>query len=118
MASLGWFRDLLMLAFSLLLLVITGLLVTQSGFVVSPMDGARSLLPLSLIIIATICMMWTLRLLDDLVVSPGAAVARHQPFGHLRHRTRLYRRGGATRRGLPQDLQGRRPSPHPRRRSG
>ena len=61
MASLGWFRDLLMLAFSLLLLVVTGLLVTQSGFAVSPMDGARSLLPLSLIIIATVCMMWTLR---------------------------------------------------------
>ena len=61
MASLGWFRDLLMLAFSLLLLVVTGLLVTQSGFAVSPMDGARSLLPLSLIIIATVCMMFTLR---------------------------------------------------------
>ena len=62
MASLGWFRDLLMLAFSLLLLVITGLLVTESRFVVSPMDGARSLLPLSLIIVATITMLWTLRL--------------------------------------------------------
>ena len=62
MASLGWFRDLLMLAFSLLLLVITGLLVTQSSFVVSPMDGARSLLPLSLIIVATVTMLWTLRL--------------------------------------------------------
>ena len=31
MASLGWFRDLLMLIFSLLLLVITGLLVTDSA---------------------------------------------------------------------------------------
>jgi cellulose synthase/poly-beta-1,6-N-acetylglucosamine synthase-like glycosyltransferase len=62
MASLGWFRDLLMLAFSTLLLVITGLLVTQSRFAVSPMDGARSLLPLSLIVIATICNMYTLRL--------------------------------------------------------
>ena len=61
MASLGWFRDLLMLAFSLLLLVISGLSVTNSGFAVSPMDGSRSLLPLSLIIIATICMMFTLR---------------------------------------------------------
>jgi cellulose synthase/poly-beta-1,6-N-acetylglucosamine synthase-like glycosyltransferase len=61
MASLGWFRDLLMLMFSLLLLVIVGLSVTNSGFAVSPMDGSRSLLPLSLIIIATICMMWTLR---------------------------------------------------------
>src|ERR1039458_3322948 len=62
MASVGWFRDLLMLAFSLLLLVITGLLAADSRFAVSPMDGARSLLPLSLIIIATICMLWTLRL--------------------------------------------------------
>jgi len=62
MASVGWFRDLLMLAFSLLLLVITGLLVADSRFAVSPMDGTRSLLPLSLIIIATICMLWTLRL--------------------------------------------------------
>jgi len=59
MASLGWFRDLLMLAFSLLLLVITGLLATESGFVVAPMDGSRSLLPLAFIMIATICMMFT-----------------------------------------------------------
>src|SRR5262249_12017198 len=50
MASLGWFRDLLMVAFSLLLLVITGLLVTGSSFAVAPMDGARSVLPMSLII--------------------------------------------------------------------
>ena len=61
MASVGWFRDLLMLAFSLLLLATTGLLVASSKFAVAPMEGARSLLPLSLIIIATICMMWTLR---------------------------------------------------------
>jgi hypothetical protein len=62
MASVGWFRDLLMLAFSVLLLVITGLLAADSRFAVSPMEGGRSLLPLSLIIIATICMLWTLRL--------------------------------------------------------
>jgi hypothetical protein len=61
MASLGWFRDLLMLAFSLLLLAITGLVVTHSRVAISPMDGHRSLLPLSLIIVATICMQWTLR---------------------------------------------------------
>jgi cellulose synthase/poly-beta-1,6-N-acetylglucosamine synthase-like glycosyltransferase len=60
MASLGWFRDLLMLAFSLLLLVITGLLATHSSFDVAPMDGTRSLLPLSFILIATLCMMWSL----------------------------------------------------------
>ena len=39
MASLGWFRDLLMLAFSLLLLAIAGLLVTHSRFAVSPLEG-------------------------------------------------------------------------------
>jgi cellulose synthase/poly-beta-1,6-N-acetylglucosamine synthase-like glycosyltransferase len=62
MASLGWFRDLLMLAFSLLLLVITGLSVTHSSFFVAPMDGARSIIPLSLIVIATGGMMFMLRL--------------------------------------------------------
>ena len=61
MASVGWFRDLLMLAFSLLLLAITGLLVTQSGFAVAPLDGSRSLLPLSLMIIATTCIIFTQR---------------------------------------------------------
>src|SRR5919201_3432135 len=61
MASLGWFRDLLMLAFSLLLLLITGLLVTHSRFFVAPMDGSKSVLPLSLLVIATICMMFTQR---------------------------------------------------------
>src|SRR5579863_6124652 len=61
MASVGWFRDLLMLAFSLLLLAITGLLVTHSGFAVAPLDGSRSLLPLSFILIVTICMMFTQR---------------------------------------------------------
>ena len=60
-ASLSWFRDLLMLVFSLLLLVITGLLATHSGFAVAPLNGSQSLLPLSLIIIATITMMCTLR---------------------------------------------------------
>lgn len=62
MASLGWFRDLLMLAFSAVLLVISALLLTHSRFAVSPMDGARSLLPLSLIVVATICAMYMLRL--------------------------------------------------------
>src|SRR5579859_4931486 len=38
-ASLSWFRDLMMLGFALLLLVVTGLLATESGFVVAPMDG-------------------------------------------------------------------------------
>jgi cellulose synthase/poly-beta-1,6-N-acetylglucosamine synthase-like glycosyltransferase len=61
MASLGWFRDLFMLAFSLLLLAVTALLAVHSGVDVAPVDGHRSLLPMSLIIIATICMQWTLR---------------------------------------------------------
>jgi hypothetical protein len=61
MASLSWFRDLVMLAFSLLLMAVTGLLVTHSSFAVAPLDGARSVLPLSFILIATICMVFTLR---------------------------------------------------------
>ena len=61
MASIGWFRDLLMLAFSLLLLAITGLLVTHSKFAIAPLDGSKSLFPLSLILIATTCMMFTQR---------------------------------------------------------
>ena len=61
MASLSWFRDLVMLAFSLLLLAISGLLVVHSDFAVAPLDGTRSLLPLSFIVIATICMLFTLR---------------------------------------------------------
>ena len=60
MASLGWFRDLLMLAFSLLLVVITGLLAPVPVSP-APLGGDRSLLPMSLIIIATVCMTWTLR---------------------------------------------------------
>jgi cellulose synthase/poly-beta-1,6-N-acetylglucosamine synthase-like glycosyltransferase len=61
MGSLGWFRDLMMLGFSLLLLVVTGLLVTGSDFALMPLGGDRSLLPMSLIVIATVCMTWTLR---------------------------------------------------------
>jgi cellulose synthase/poly-beta-1,6-N-acetylglucosamine synthase-like glycosyltransferase len=61
MASLGWFRDLMMLGFALLLLVVTGLLAAGSNFALMPLGGDRSLLPMALIVIATICMMWTLR---------------------------------------------------------
>jgi cellulose synthase/poly-beta-1,6-N-acetylglucosamine synthase-like glycosyltransferase len=61
MASMGWFRDLLMLGFSLLLLVVTGLLVSGSGFALMPLGGNSSLLPMSLIIVAVVCMTWTLR---------------------------------------------------------
>jgi cellulose synthase/poly-beta-1,6-N-acetylglucosamine synthase-like glycosyltransferase len=61
MASLGWFRDLLMLAFALMLLVVTALLLSGSSFALMPLNGNASLLPMSLIIIATVCMAWTLR---------------------------------------------------------
>jgi cellulose synthase/poly-beta-1,6-N-acetylglucosamine synthase-like glycosyltransferase len=61
MASMGWFRDLLMLGFALLLVVVTGLLLTKSDFALMPLGGNASLLPMSLIIIATGCMTWTLR---------------------------------------------------------
>jgi cellulose synthase/poly-beta-1,6-N-acetylglucosamine synthase-like glycosyltransferase len=60
-ASLQWFRDLLMLAFALILLAVTGLLLSGSSFAFTALSGDRSLLPLSLITIATICMMSTLR---------------------------------------------------------
>ncbi|MEA3215259.1 MAG: hypothetical protein QOJ19_1415, partial [Acidimicrobiia bacterium] len=60
-ASLSWFRDLLMLSFALLLLLITGLLLTKANFVLMPLGGSSSLLPMSLILIATVCMTWTLR---------------------------------------------------------
>jgi cellulose synthase/poly-beta-1,6-N-acetylglucosamine synthase-like glycosyltransferase len=61
MASLGWFRDLMMLGFALLLLLVTGLLATNSKFALMPLRGSLSLLPMSLIIVATVCMTWTLR---------------------------------------------------------
>jgi cellulose synthase/poly-beta-1,6-N-acetylglucosamine synthase-like glycosyltransferase len=61
MASLGWFRDLMMLAFALLLLVVTGLLLTGADFALMPLRGNASLLPMSLIIVASVCMTWTLR---------------------------------------------------------
>jgi cellulose synthase/poly-beta-1,6-N-acetylglucosamine synthase-like glycosyltransferase len=61
MASLGWFRDLMMLAFALLLVLITVLQLTHSSFVLMPLSGTSSLLPMSLIVIATVTMTWTLR---------------------------------------------------------
>jgi cellulose synthase/poly-beta-1,6-N-acetylglucosamine synthase-like glycosyltransferase len=82
MASLGWFRDLMMLAFALLLLVVTVLTLTGSDFVVMPLAGKIALLPMSVIIIATICMSWTLhywttiswrRALKGIVISLSAS---------------------------------------------
>jgi cellulose synthase/poly-beta-1,6-N-acetylglucosamine synthase-like glycosyltransferase len=61
MASLGWTRDLMMFGFALLLLTITGLRLSGSRFALMPLAGDKSLLPMSLIVIATICMTWTLR---------------------------------------------------------
>jgi cellulose synthase/poly-beta-1,6-N-acetylglucosamine synthase-like glycosyltransferase len=61
MASLQWTRDLLMFAFSLLLLSITGLSLAGSRFALVPLAGDKSLLPMSLILIATVCLTWTLR---------------------------------------------------------
>ncbi len=61
MGCLGWNRDLLMFAFALLLLAVTGLKLAGSHFAVMPLAGDSSLLPMSLILIATVCMTWTLR---------------------------------------------------------
>ena len=61
MASIGWFRDLLMLAFTLFLLVTAGLLLSGSKFTLMALGGDRSLLPMSLILVATICTIWNLR---------------------------------------------------------
>ncbi|MGO9584252.1 MAG: glycosyltransferase [Acidimicrobiales bacterium] len=61
MGCMGWMRDLLMFGFALLLLAIAGLRLAGSHFAITPLAGDRSLLPMSLILIATICMMWTLR---------------------------------------------------------
>ncbi len=61
MASLGWTRDLLMLVFALLLLAITALQVSGSHLALTPLSGDKALYPLSLILVATICMQWTLR---------------------------------------------------------
>jgi cellulose synthase/poly-beta-1,6-N-acetylglucosamine synthase-like glycosyltransferase len=61
MGCMGWTRDLMMFGFALLLLAIAGLRITGSHFAITPLAGDRSLLPMSLILIATICMMWTLR---------------------------------------------------------
>jgi hypothetical protein len=51
----------MMLSFALLLLAITGLLLAEANFALMPLAGSSSLLPMSLILIATVCMTWTLR---------------------------------------------------------
>jgi hypothetical protein len=51
----------MMLVFALLLLVITVLRLSGASFALMPLAGNETLLPISLIVIATICMTWTLR---------------------------------------------------------
>ena len=52
---------LLMVGFAVLLLVVTALTVTGSHFVLMPLGGNSPLLPMTLIIVATLCMTWTQR---------------------------------------------------------
>jgi cellulose synthase/poly-beta-1,6-N-acetylglucosamine synthase-like glycosyltransferase len=61
LGCLGWMRDLIMVGFSLLLLAITGLLLSGSHFDLSPFAGYLSLLPMALILVATVCMTYTLQ---------------------------------------------------------
>ena len=98
MASFGWFRDLLMLGFALLLLLISGLLLSGAKFALMPLAGDKSLLPMSLIMIATICMTWTLRHWTTMSASPSRVGPRHQPVRQLDNRAGLYR-GDVTTRG-------------------
>ena len=61
LGCLGWMRDLIMVGFSFLLLAITGLLLSGSHFDLSPVAGYLSLLPMALILVATVCMTYTLQ---------------------------------------------------------
>ena len=61
MGCVSWMRDLIMLGFSLLLLVVTGLLLSGSSFTLTPFGGDRSLLPMSLIVVAAVCMTYSLQ---------------------------------------------------------
>ena len=56
MGCLSWARDLLMVVFALVLLIITGLLLSGSNFAFMPLAGQLSVLPLSLVLVATIAM--------------------------------------------------------------
>ncbi len=60
MGSMSWARDLLMVVFALVLLVITGLILSGSDFVFMPLAGPLSVLPISLVLIATIGTTWNL----------------------------------------------------------
>lgn len=60
MGCLSWTRDLLMVVFAVVLLVITGLILSGSNFVFMPLAGQLSVLPLSLVLVATIAMTWNL----------------------------------------------------------
>src|SRR4029450_6866824 len=60
MASLQWVKDLRVLSFALLLLVVTGLLLTRADYALMPLSGDSSFLPMSLILLATLSMTSTL----------------------------------------------------------
>src|SRR3984893_16205569 len=62
MASLAWTRDLIMLVFAVLLLVITGMRLSGSGFALMPLSGDLTLLPMSLILLSTVSMTWSRRM--------------------------------------------------------
>lgn len=61
MGGLAWFRDPLMFLFSLVLLATTVLLKTDADFALMPLAGGATVLPMSLILVATGCITWTLR---------------------------------------------------------
>ena len=107
MASLGWFRDLMMLGFALVLLVVTGLVLSGSSFALMPLGGNRSLMPMSLIIIATICMTWTLRHWIPDHPSSGGSRPSHQPLRQLDHRAGVHTGNGASRGRVPPHVQDR-----------
>ena len=105
MASLGWFRDLMMLAFALLLLVVTGLLLSGSDFVadaacrrnVAPADVAHHRRD-DLHVVDPPA-------LDDDLLAPGVEGPRHQPFCELDHRTCLRPGTDPSRGRVPENFE-------------
>ena len=91
MASFSWFRDLMMVGFSLLLIAICVSLALQAQFTVVPMDG--SLLAAAALVHRDRdrCDDGCVAALDESVPPSGAAVARDQPRRRVRDRTWLHR---------------------------
>jgi hypothetical protein len=96
MASLGWFRDLMMLGFALLLLVVTGLLLSD----IADRDGhdLHVVEPLPL---------------DRHVMAPRVQRSGDQSLGVLDHRARVHTGHDAPRGGLPPHLEDRFGPPPP-----